>query len=72
MSRPERRPEMQGSGPHRSACTVGRFPADDCLRLLGFTLHARPRGSDALWRGPTGVLMTQTEALRVANRLEGS
>ena len=42
---------------------ANRFPDDQRLRGFGFTIHARPRGRQAVWRAPDGELFGEKEAL---------
>lgn len=48
---------------HPGACQESRYPNDDKLRANGFTIWARPKDSEARWRGPDGHLWTQSTAL---------
>jgi len=57
----ERAPEV---ATHPSACHESRYPDDDLLRAHGYTIQARPKGGEALWRAPGGTVLAAREALR--------
>ena len=66
---PSRRSEDDTT--HAWAADPGRHPEDDRLRAAGFVIHDRPpRPAEPIWRGPSGELLTQTEALRTVRSVE--
>lgn len=53
-------------GPHPWASLLYWFPDDIFLRQAGYTIHARPRRGPVLWRDPWGEIVTEQQAMEVA------
>lgn len=47
------------------AGSTSRFPDDDILRLHGFTIHARPRNGQPVWRRGKKLLFQRDALLLV-------